>query len=330
MSSATRTAPMPSKPQRSLATVDLSVRLGPLRLKNPVLVASGTFGYGLEFTRVFDIRKLGGIIGKSLTRKPRLGNPPPRAVEVPGGMLNNIGLENKGMDYFLAETLPEVRRYKVPFIANIAGTDLDEYVWLAKRLEQGAAGRGVDAIELNVSCPNVREGGIHFGVSPEATAKLLRAVRRVTGLPLITKLTPNCSDIPGVARAAVKAGSDMLSAVNTFPAMVIDWRRRKPFLGGVTGGLSGPVLKCIALRILWIACRSVDVPVIGIGGISTADDAMDYLVTGARAIQVGTANFVDPSAALRVVEGLPERVRSAGARRIRDLIGTLQGEAPMC
>ena len=299
--------------------IDLSVRLGRLHLKNPILVASGTFGYAREMAGVVDFAQLGGIIPKTVTRQPRAGNPPPRTVETPSGMLNAIGLDNDGIEHFMHHHLPYLRTLPTAVIANIAGENEDEFVDMAAMLgrEEGLAG-----VELNLSCPNVA-GGIDFAIDPEVTRRVVQRVRRVCPLPIIAKLTPNVTNIVPIARAAAEAGADALSLVNTFVGMAIDWRRRRPILGNVTGGLSGPAIKPLALRLVWQVARQVRVPIIGIGGIATIDDVMEFLVAGASAVQLGTVNFYDPTASMRVVGQLPEALAQLGAGSVAEIVGTL-------
>src|SRR5438477_9439283 len=284
-------------------TPDLSVTLGRLTLANPVLVASGTFGYAREMAPLVDFSKLGGIIPKTVTAAPRAGNEPPRTVETPCGMLNAIGLDNDGLEHFLTHHLPYLRTLPTAVIGNIAGKTEDEFVAMAARV--GQAGAGLAGLELNLSCPNV-SGGPDFATSPEITRRIVRRCRDACpGLPLIAKLTPNVTDIQAIARAAADGGADAVSAVNTFVGMAIDWRRREPILGNVTGGLSGPAIKPLALRCVWRVAQLKAVPVIAVGGIGTVDDVMEFLVAGATAVQLGTVNFYDPTAAERIVDGLP-------------------------
>lgn len=302
--------------------VDLSVTLGRLRLRNPVLVASGTFGYAREMAGLVDFAKLGGIIPKTVTAAPRAGNVPPRTVETPSGMLNAIGLDNDGLEHFLAHHLPYLRSLPTAVIGNIAGKTEDEFIAMATRVHE--AGAGLAALELNLSCPNV-SGGLDFATDTELTRRIVRRCRDVCpDLPLIAKLTPNVTDIRAIARAAADGGADAVSAVNTFVGMAVNWRTRKPILGNVTGGLSGPAIKPLALRCVWQIARLQAVPVIGIGGIATVDDAMEFLVAGATAVQIGTANFYDPTASVRVVGQLPDAVESLGARAVAEVVGTLR------
>jgi dihydroorotate dehydrogenase (NAD+) catalytic subunit len=301
--------------------IDLSVSLGRLTLRNPVLVASGTFGYAREMAGLVDFARLGGIIPKTVTAAPRAGNTPPRTVETPCGMLNAIGLDNDGLEHFLAHHLPYLRTLPTAIIGNIAGKTEDEFVAMAARV--GEAGQGLAGLELNLSCPNV-SGGLDFATDPAITRRIVRRCRDVCpDLPLIAKLTPNVTDIEAIAKAAADGGADAVSAVNTFVGMAVDWRRRKPILGNVTGGLSGPAIKPLALRCVWRIAQLKAVPVVAVGGIATIDDVMEFLVVGAGAVQIGTANFYDPTASVRIVDALPDALRSAGAERVADVVGTL-------
>jgi dihydroorotate dehydrogenase (NAD+) catalytic subunit len=301
------------------ARVSLRTRLGPLALDNPVLVASGTFG-GV-FDRVFDLNRLGGIVLKTVTAGIRKGNPPPRVVETPSGMLNSIGLENKGVDGFLQEELPHYAPLACRIVANIAGKTDEEFGAIAERL---AAVERIDALELNISCPNV-SGGLDFATDPSTTERVVALVKRKVRFPVIAKLTPNVTDVVPIARAAVRGGADILSLINTLKGVAIDWRRKDTILGGVTGGLSGPAIKPVALRMVWEVCSALpQVPVIGIGGISTAEDALEFICAGARAIQVGTASFVEPMAAVRIVEQMPGLLASQGLESVEELVGTVR------
>ncbi len=300
--------------------MNLSISLGRLTLDNPILVASGTFGYVKEMAGLVDVAKLGGVIPKTVTRQPRAGNPPPRTVETASGMLNAIGLDNDGIDHFLEHHLPYLRTLKTAVIANIAGKTEQDFVEMAALIAQT---QGLAALELNLSCPNV-SGGVDFAIDPEVTRRVVQRVKEVCPLPLIAKLTPNVTDVVPIARAAAEAGADAVSLVNTFIGMAIDWKKRKPILGNVTGGLSGPAIKPLALRQVWRVARNVNIPIIGIGGISTLDDAMEFLVAGASAVQLGTVNFFDPTASIRIVDALPAALAALGASGVREVIGTLQ------
>jgi dihydroorotate dehydrogenase (NAD+) catalytic subunit len=303
--------------------MDLSIRLGRLALKNPILVASGTFGYAQEFENLIDLSRLGGIIPKTVTREPRPGNPPPRTVETASGLLNSIGLDNDGIDYFIRHHLPRLRGISTAIIVNVAGRTYDEFVELADLVGKQA---GVAALELNISCPNV-SGGVDFGTNPETTARVVRGVRSVCPIPVLAKLTPNVTDVVAVAQAAADGGADALSLVNTFLGLAVNWRARRPILGGVTGGLSGPAIKPLALRVVWQVAKSVSIPIIGIGGISTIDDVMDYIVCGASAVQVGTANFFDPTVAARLIDELPIALGAVGAASAAGLVGGIFRES---
>ncbi len=297
---------------------DLSVAVGSVRLKNPVMTASGTFGYGLEFLPYFDLARLGGVVVKGLSPRPRRGNPPERIVETPAGMLNAIGLQNVGVDAFVAEKLPQLRRHDTAVVANVFGETVAEYVEVCAKLE---AAPGVAAIELNVSCPNVEAGGMIFGNDPAALHAVTAACRKATSLPLWVKLSPNVTDIRVTARAAEDAGADAVSLVNTFVGMVIDVEKRRPVLHNGTGGLSGPAIRPLAVWMTWQVRRAVRIPVVGMGGIMTARDAVEFLLAGASAIQVGTANFVRPGAAAELVDGLEAWLAERGIATARELIG---------
>ena len=308
----------PEPPVR--ADVDLSIRLGGLTLANPVGTASGTFGKGLEFKPFYDVGALGFVVVKTITLEPRAGNPSPRLAETPGGMLNSIGLPNPGIEAYVRDVLPQLRTLGAPLVINIAGHDPEAFATLARRLEKED---GIDALELNMSCPNVT-GGMDYSTSPDGARDVVARVRDVTDRPLIAKLSPNVTDIRPIAVAAVEGGASAISAINTLLGMAVDWRRRRPVLGRGVGGLSGPCIKPIALRIVRDLWRTVDVPVIGIGGIQNADDALEFLLAGATGIQVGTANYYNPRAAMDIVEALPRHVRSLGASSVRELVGTLE------
>lgn len=298
--------------------IDLSTEVGPLRLQNPILTASGTFGYGLEFAERADLRRLGGLVTKGLSLEPLAGNPPVRIAETRGGMLNSIGLQNIGVERFLNDVLPGLAGLPPKVVVNLFGYDRDDYVRLAERVDPHP---GVAAVELNVSCPNVSKGGIEFGHDPEILRGLVRRVRSVTGKPVIVKLSPNVTSPVALGQAASAGGADILSAVNTFVGMAIDTRTRRPVLSTVRGGLSGPAIKPLALRIVWDVAREVDLPVIGIGGVETVDDVLEFLLAGASAVQVGTAMFRDPRTAERLVDGLRERLQAEGVASVSSLVG---------
>lgn len=300
--------------------MNLAVTLGRLQLKNPILVASGTFGYAREMAGAVDFAKLGGIIPKTVTKAARAGNTPPRTVETASGMLNAIGLDNDGIDHFIAHHLPYLRTLPTAIIANIAGKTADEFVEMAAKIgkEPGLAG-----LELNLSCPNV-SGGTDFATDPQITRRIVADVRGVCPLPIIAKLTPNVTNIVPIAQAAADGGADAVSLVNTFVGMAIDWRKRKPILGNVTGGLSGPAIKPLALRLVWMVARNVRVPIMGVGGIRSLDDLMEFLVAGASAVQIGTANFFDPTISTRLVDELHATCAELGVKSMAEIVGTLQ------
>jgi dihydroorotate dehydrogenase (NAD+) catalytic subunit len=298
----------------------LNIELNRLHLANPILVASGTFGYAREMQAFVQFERLGGVIPKTITPSPRIGNPPPRTVETSSGMLNSIGLDNDGLEAFVTKHLDYLLGLGTAVIANIAGHNVDEFVQMASRLGEFDRLAG---LELNISCPNV-SGGVDFGIDPHLTAQVVSAVRNCCKLPVIAKLTPNVTNVVPIAQAAADAGADAVSLVNTFTGMAIDWRRRKPVLGNVVGGLSGPAIKPLALRMVWQVARAVDIPIIGIGGIASIDDVMEFLVAGATAVQIGTANFYNPTLASRLVQELDEIVSHEGCRHVSELVGTLQ------
>lgn len=301
--------------------VDLTARVGPLTLRNPVVAASGTFGYGEEFAPYVDLAAFGAVVVKGLSLAPRAGNPVPRIVETRGGMLNAIGLQNVGVEAFEREKMPVLRDLGVPVIANFFGNTEDEYRACAQRLSRV---EGLAALEMNISCPNVKAGGIAFGTKPELTRRVVEAARRVTDLPLIVKLSPNVTDIRPLARAAVEGGADVLSLINTLTGMAVDLDRRRPALANLTGGLSGPAVKPIALRLTWEVLQEVSVPVMGLGGIWDARDALEFLCLGARAVQVGTANFVRPWAGREIAEGIGQYLAQQGVERLEDFVGTFR------
>ena len=304
--------------------MDLSVQIGSLTLKNPLIAASGCFGYGVEYADTFDISSLGGIATKGLFLSEREGHPPPRVVETPAGMLNAIGLQGIGVHRFVEEKLPELRARNATVIVNVCGTSLDEYVEVSRVVSDA---EGVAAIELNISCPNIKEGGIQFGCSLTGTFEVVSAVRKATKLPLIPKLTPNVTDVASFARAAEDAGADAVSLVNTFLAMVIDIETRRPKLSNIVGGLSGPAIRPIAVRMVYECRQMVKIPVIGMGGIADARDALEFMIAGAAAVQVGTANFVDPFIWPKLVNGITEYLERHRIDRIADLVGTMDTRA---
>ncbi|GAB6036617.1 dihydroorotate dehydrogenase [Fundidesulfovibrio butyratiphilus] len=304
--------------------MDLRVDLAGLGLKNPILTASGTFGYGLEFTPYGDLKTLGGIVVKGLSLKPREGNPMPRVAETPAGMLNAIGLQNCGVERFLSEKLPRLPWRDTPVLANLYACDADEFGELASVL---ADEDGVAALEVNISCPNVKAGGALFGQDPAQAAKVTQAVKKRAGRkPVMVKLSPNVTDIAAIARAVADAGADALSCINTLTGMAVDVRSRRPRLANLVGGLSGPAVKPVALRCVWQVCRAVSIPVVGLGGIATAEDVLEFILVGARAVQIGTANFLRPDTAFRLVEQVAELMAELGLERLEDLRGRLEVE----
>ena len=302
-------------------TPDLTTRVGSVVLKNPVMSASGTFGYGLEFAPFYDISRLGAVIVKGLSLLPTPGNAPQRIVETPAGMLNAIGLQNIGVERFVADVVPRLADAGVTYVANIYGRTIEEYEEVARRLSGVAS---LAAIELNASCPNVKEGGIAFGSTPGGLSTLTRRVRAATGKPLWVKLSPNVTDIGEMARAAEEAGADAVTLINTLVGMAVDCRTRRPRLSNVTGGLSGPAVKPVALRMVWEACKAVRIPVIGIGGIQSAEDAMEFLLVGAAAVQVGTANFRNPHACVEIIDGIADFLLRERVGRLEEYRGGLR------
>jgi dihydroorotate dehydrogenase (NAD+) catalytic subunit len=300
---------------------DLLVRIGKVKFSNPVLVASGTFGYGEEYGSIFDLNRLGGIITKSITLNPREGHPPPRTCETPAGMLNCIGLANVGVKRFIKEKLPFLRTLKTKVIVNVAGSSVEEYVKVVKRLE---GKKGIDLLEINISCPNVKEGGIAFGSNPESAYRCIKAVKENTSFPIIAKLSPNVSDIVKISLAVKEAGADAVSLINTLVGMAIDLETKKPRLTNITGGLSGPAIKPVALAMVWKVAQKVKIPIIGIGGIMNYQDAIEFILAGACMIQVGTGNFVDPECSIKIVEGLKKYCQENRIKKIGDLIGKLK------
>jgi dihydroorotate dehydrogenase (NAD+) catalytic subunit len=301
--------------------MDLSVQIGSLRLKNPVMSASGCFGYGLEYADVVDLSSLGAVVVKGLFLNERDGHPPPRIVETPAGMLNAIGLQGIGVHRFVREKMPELRERGATVLVNVCGTTVDEYVEVTKILSDV---EGVHGIELNISCPNIKEGGISFGCDLVNTHRVVTAVRKATRLPLIPKLTPNVTNVASFARAAEEAGADAVSLVNTFLAMAIDVEHRRPRLSNVMGGLSGPAIRPIAVRMVFECARLVTIPVIGMGGIASAADALEFLIAGASAVQIGTANFVDPFSWPKLIDGIADYMRRHQIGTLTDLVGSLE------
>ena len=300
--------------------MELDVQIGSLRLTNPFMAASGCFGYGVEYAGAVDLASIGAVVSKGLFMKPREGHPPERIVETPSGMLNAIGLQGIGVHRYIAEKLPELRRVGATNVVNICGSTLDEYVELARILSDA---EGVHALEVNISCPNIKEGGITFGCSLNGTFDVVAAVKKVTQLPVIPKLTPNVTDVASIARAAEDAGADAVSLVNTFLAMSIDIETRRPRLSNIVGGLSGPAIRPIAVRMVYECRRAVKIPVIGMGGIANATDALEFIIAGATAVQVGTANFVDPFIWDKLVQGLRDYMQRHNVVRVADLVGSI-------
>lgn len=300
---------------------DLKVNIGALKLKNPVLTASGTFGYGEEFADFVDLTRLGGFIVKGTTLHPREGNPYPRMAETPMGMLNAVGLQNKGVHYFVEHIYPRLKDLDTNVIVNVSGSSVEDYRETAAIINEL---ENIPAIELNISCPNVKHGGMTFGVHPEAAAEVVSAVRSAYHKTLIVKLTPNVTDITEIAKAVEGAGADSISLINTMLGMAIDAERRKPLLSTVTGGLSGPCVKPVALRMVWQVAKAVKVPVVGLGGIMNATDAIEFLLAGATAIELGTANFIDPAITVKVVDGINDYLDRHGFRSVQEIIGALE------
>ena len=299
----------------------MAVEIAGIKMKNPVMTASGTFGCGEEYADYVDLNRLGGIVVKGLSLKPRPGNPPPRIMETAGGMLNAVGLQNIGVDAFIEEKLPFLQQYRVAVIANIYGESYKEYAQVAGKLSNAV---GVDALEVNVSCPNVKKGGLSFGSDPKAAAEVTRCVKAETHLPVIMKLTPNVTDITVIAQAVEEAGADAVSLINTLTGMSIDLKTRTPHLKNITGGLSGPAIKPVALRMVWQVAQRVAIPVIGIGGIMTALDALEFMVAGAKAVQIGTANFINPRATMEIIDGMRRYLQENKIKSINSIVGTLR------
>ncbi len=300
--------------------VDLSTRLGTLALKNPVLTASGTFGFGLEYADFIDLSRLGGFIVKGTTLEPREGNPYPRMAETPSGMLNAVGLQNKGVDHFIEKIYPQIAGCGSEVIVNVSGKSVADYAAVAEKL---SALDGIHAIELNISCPNVKQGGMAFGTTCEGAASVVEAVRKAWPRHLMVKLSPNVTSITDIAKAVEAAGADSISLINTLLGMAVDIERRRPVLSTVTGGLSGPAVKPVAVRMVWQAAHAVSIPVVGLGGIVNERDAIEFLMAGASAIQVGTANFINPAATVNILDGITTWCDSHGVERISDIIGII-------
>ncbi len=301
--------------------VDTSVKIADLSLRNPVLTASGTFGYGTEFCDLVDLSRIGGVIVKGTTIRKREGNPYPRMAETPSGMLNAVGLQNKGVDYFVKHIYPQIKDYNTNMIVNVAGSTTEDYVAAAERINDLD---GIPAIELNISCPNVKAGGMAFGTTPKAAEEVVSAVRMVYKRTLIVKLSPNVTSVSDIAKAVEAAGADSVSLINTLLGMAIDAETRKPLLSTITGGLSGACVKPVALRMVWQVANAVKIPVIGLGGISSATDAIEFLLAGASAIQIGTANFIDPTISVKVAEGIEDYLQRHGFSSVADIVGALE------
>ncbi len=300
---------------------NLTTKIGNLTLKNPVITASGTFGYGEEYLDFLDINQLGGICVKGTTLHRREGNPYPRMAETPSGMLNAVGLQNKGVDYFINTIYPRLKAFETAFIVNVSGSTLEDYIETAEKINSLSF---IPAIELNISCPNVKQGGMAFGVDKDMAAEVVKEVRKVYDKPLIVKLSPNVTDIVSIARAVEHEGADAVSLINTLLGMAIDAETQKPLLSTITGGLSGPCVKPIALRMVWQVAHAVKIPVVGMGGISNARDAIEFFLAGATAIEVGTANFIDPAISLQVIQGIDDYLQRHNCESITDIIGALK------
>ncbi len=297
--------------------INLEVDLNGLKLQNPITTASGTFGFGMEYEDYVDLDKLGGVMVKGTTLAPKKGNPTPRIAETPAGMLNSIGLQNPGVDYFIQNTLPQINNYKFKIIVNISGNTVEDYAKLASKLNLN----GVAALEINISCPNVKQGGLTFGTQPEMAASVVEAVRDETDLPLITKLSPNVADITEIARAVEEAGTDIISLINTLLGMKIDIQKEKPVLANKMGGLSGPAIKPVAIRMVYQVAQAVDLPLIGMGGISNTEDAIEFFLAGADAISIGTASFVNPEVTMEILAGIEEYLFNNGYDDINQIVG---------
>ena len=303
---------------------NLEVEIAGIKLKNPVMTASGTFGYGQEYTPFVDLNRLGAIILKGITLKPKAGNPPPRIIETPSGILNAIGLQNVGVEVLIKEKLPYLRKFNTPVIINISGETIEEYVKLAIRLEEASQELRIVGLEVNISCPNVKKGGVAWGTDAKATYKVVSSIRKITTLPLIVKLTPNVTDIKAIAQAAEEAGADALSLINTLVGMAIDIDSRRPKLANISGGLSGPAVKPVALWMVWQVFQTVNIPIIGIGGIMKVEDALEFIIAGARAIQIGTANLVNPQVTMEIIEGMEKYLAENNIKDINELVGSIK------
>ena len=303
---------------------NLEVEIAGIKLKNPVMTASGTFGYGEEFSPFIDLDKLGAMVLKGITLKPKMGNSPPRVIETPSGMLNSIGLQNVGVEMLIKEKLPYLQKFNTPVIINISGDTIEEYLELARRLGEISEEMGVSGLEVNISCPNVKKGGMAWGTDSKATYKIINNIRKTTSLPLIVKLTPNVTDIKIIAQAAEEAGADALSLINTLVGMAVDINSRKPKLANISGGLSGPAVKPVAIWLVWQVFQTVNIPVIGIGGIIKVEDALEFIIAGARAIEIGTANFVNPRVTIEIIEGIEKYLIENNIKDINELVGSMK------
>jgi dihydroorotate dehydrogenase (NAD+) catalytic subunit len=302
----------------------LEVEVGGIRMKNPVMTASGTFGYGEEFSPFIDLDKLGAIVLKGITLKPKRGNPPPRIIETPSGILNAIGLQNVGVEVLINKKLPYLQKFTTPIIINISGDTIEEYVELARKLDDISQEKGIAGLEINISCPNVQKGGIVWGTEAQLTYKVVNNIRKVTTLPLIVKLSPNVTDIKVIAQAAEEAGADVLSLINTLVGMAVDVSLRRPKLANISGGLSGPAVKPVALWMVWQVFQTVNIPIIGMGGIMKAQDALEFIIAGARAVSIGTANLVNPKAAIEIIKGIEKYLVENKIKDINELVGSLK------
>jgi len=303
---------------------NLEVEIAGIKLKNPVMTASGTFGYGEEFSPFIDLDRLGAMVLKGITLKPKRGNPPPRIIETPSGMLNAIGLQNVGVEVLIKEKLPYLKKFNTPVIINISGDTIEEYIELARRLGEVSKEMGVAGLEVNISCPNVKNGDMAWGTDAKATYKIVSSIRKVTTLPLIVKLTPNVTDIKTIAQAAKEAGADALSLINTLVGMAVDIDSRKPKLANISGGLSGPAVKPVALWLVWQVFQTVNIPVIGIGGIIKVEDALEFIIAGARAIEIGTANFINPNITIEIIEGIKKYLIKNNIKDVNELVGSMK------
>ncbi len=300
--------------------INLSVKIAGIELKNPVMVASGTFGYGEEYAKYIDLNKLGAIVVKGLSLTPREGNPPPRIVETAAGMLNSIGLQNIGIDSFVNDKLPFLKKFDTKVIVNFFGDSIDEYCEVAKRVDSVS---GIHGLEMNISCPNKKEGWLEFGTNPDLAFRVVNAVRKNTRLPLIVKLSPNVTDITVIAKAVSDAGADAISLINTLSGMAIDIKTRKPKLANIIGGLSGPAIKPVALKMVWQVAKTIKLPIIGVGGIMTYEDAIEFMIAGASAVQIGTANFIDPASSEKIIDGLKLYCGQNSIRNINEIAGSI-------